>query len=34
MGAIAPMRASAPAVMVAKPPCEWPVAPTWVVSMR
>ena len=33
-GAIVVMRASPPAVVVAKPPCECPVAPMWVVSMR
>jgi hypothetical protein len=32
-GAIVVMRASAPAAVVAKPPCECPVAPMWVVSM-
>src|SRR6185436_8447900 len=33
-GAIVVMRATPPAVVVANPPCECPVAPMWVVSMR
>ena len=34
IGAMVRMCASGPAVVVAKPPCECPVAPTCVVSMR
>src|SRR4026209_1916825 len=33
-GAMVVMRASPPADVVANPPCECPVPPMWVVSMR